>query len=287
MRCVLAGVDGSAESATAALWAADEAVLRGVSLRLVTVVASGDSSQAWGFVRSTGELCRREHRKIDLAEDVVHGFPPDALVRESIDVQLLVVGSRGRGAVAETLLGSVSRAVAERASCPVVVVPQRRTSFALGPVVLGVADPPFGSAAVSFAFAEAALRDTSLLAVHVWRPITGRKFWTGTSMAMWSTVDEARSDLAVNLAEWATKYPDVQVGTEVRYGNPTEGLSLAASSAQLLVLGHRSTVLGFGSVAGGVLHHADCPVGIVGETQHDEGRRADERQDRQDADPAY
>nr|WP_246869271.1 universal stress protein [Saccharopolyspora sp. ASAGF58] len=34
--------------------------------------------------------------------------------------------------------------------------------------------------------------------------------------------------------------------------------------------------MGFGSVARGVLHHSDCPVVIVGETQHDEGRRADE-----------
>ncbi|QIZ37643.1 universal stress protein [Saccharopolyspora sp. ASAGF58] len=284
MRCVLAGVDGSAESATAALWAADEASLRGVALRLVTVVASGDSSQAWSVVRSAGELCRREHRKIDSAEDVVHGFPPDALALESVDAQLLVVGSRGRGAVAETLLGSVSRAVAERASCPVVVVPQRRTSFALGPVVLGVADPPFDSAAVSFAFAEAALRDTPLLVVHVWRPVPGRQFRTApASMARLSTVDEARTDLTVNLADWTAKYPNVQLGTDVRYGNPAEELSLAASSAQLLVLGHHSRVLGFGSVARSVLHRADCPVVIVGETHHgedldfaEEGRRADE-----------
>ncbi|SDX75411.1 Nucleotide-binding universal stress protein, UspA family [Saccharopolyspora shandongensis] len=294
MRCVLAGVDGSTEAATAALWAAGEAALRGAPLRLVAVVAGGDNSQARDIVRDAGEWCRREHREIDVAEEVVRGFPPAELVRESVDAQLVVVGSRGRGAVAETLLGSVSRAVAERASCPAVVVPRCRTSFALGPVVLGVADPPLGAAAVAFAFAEAALRSTSLLAVHVWRPVAGRHSRIeAETRATRSAVDDVRSGLAVDLAGWTTKYPDVQPGLDVRYGEPAGELCRAASSAQLLVLGHRGTVFGFGSVAHGVLHRADCPVVIVGETHHgedvvffDERRRADEGQDRQDADSA-
>jgi nucleotide-binding universal stress UspA family protein len=293
-RVVLAGVDGSAESLTAALWAADEARLRGALLRLVTVCTGEDGPQARYIVRSVGEWCRREHREIDVADEVVPGYPPDVLVWASVDAELLVVGSRGRGAVAEMLLGSVSRAVAEWAKCPVVVVPQRRTSFALGPVVLGVARSPHDSAAVPFAFGEAALRNTSLLAVHVWRPVTGRSSWAGPApLAVWSTADDARRYLAANLTDWAAGHPDVRLRTDVRYGNPAEELSRAASSAQLLVIGHRNRVLSFGSVARGVLHLADCPVAIVGETHHgedvaflDERRRADERQDRRNPDAA-
>ncbi|MCI2416420.1 universal stress protein [Saccharopolyspora sp. K220] len=289
-REVLAGVDGSAESVTAALWAADEAALRGVPLRLLTVDAKNTGDHAWNIVRSARQWCHRAHGGIDIAEDVLAGYPPQVLVRESTDAQLLVVGSRGLGAVTETLLGSVSMGVAMRANCPVVVVPRRRGSFALGPVVLGVSGPSRGRAAISFAFAEAALRGTALLAVHVWRPIS----WTEPAqLAAWSTMDGARQDLTAELVDWASGYPDVQLSTDVRYGSPADELSQAASAAQLLVIGHCGTALALGTVAHRTLHHADCPVAIVREEHRREdivffeaGGGADERQVPRDSNAA-
>jgi nucleotide-binding universal stress UspA family protein len=52
--------------------------------------------------------------------------PAEALVQLSVDADLLVVGSRGRGGVSELLLGSVSHAAVLHAVCPVVVVPSAR-----------------------------------------------------------------------------------------------------------------------------------------------------------------
>ncbi|HVW34266.1 MAG TPA: universal stress protein [Acidimicrobiia bacterium] len=60
---------------------------------------------------------------VEIERRVVAGSPAQALVHESKDAALLVVGSRGRSGVTGVLLGSVSRQVAQHASCPVVIVP--------------------------------------------------------------------------------------------------------------------------------------------------------------------
>jgi hypothetical protein len=50
----------------------------------------------------------------------------------NLDAALIVVGSRGRGAVRAALLGSFSTSVLANASCPVVVVPPVVPGSALG-----------------------------------------------------------------------------------------------------------------------------------------------------------
>ena len=47
---------------------------------------------------------------------------------EKLDVDLIVMGSHGHGAVYRTLLGSVSKGVLHKATCPVVIVPAEQES---------------------------------------------------------------------------------------------------------------------------------------------------------------
>ncbi len=64
-----------------------------------------------------------EHR-VKITSEVLAGDPADEIVTyaDNHDVDMIVVGSRGRGTVASTLLGSVSRAVLRDARRPVLVV---------------------------------------------------------------------------------------------------------------------------------------------------------------------
>jgi nucleotide-binding universal stress UspA family protein len=61
---------------------------------------------------------------LDAKTELLVGDAAQAIVgyADSVDADLIVVGSRGHGAIAGALLGSVSSSVLHQASCPVLVV---------------------------------------------------------------------------------------------------------------------------------------------------------------------
>lgn len=140
---VVAGVDGSAASATAATEAARLAAELGARLRLVTVatlmpgevweayaVAPGtgvDPEQehrevAGRIVEGMGARLREEHPGLTLETVVLDGRPGDELAAAGNGAGLIVIGSRGHGGFTGMLLGSVSHRVVHEATCPVLVV---------------------------------------------------------------------------------------------------------------------------------------------------------------------
>ena len=143
---VVVGVDGSPEADVALAFAAAEAKLRGVPLRVVCAwepSASDYAGEAFAptpdaFVAAEDHaedvlraaLGRVPHDGVAVEALAVEGSPASVLLEQAAGAALLVVGTRGRGAARRVLLGSVSTEVAHNASCPVTVVPPGPTAEA-------------------------------------------------------------------------------------------------------------------------------------------------------------
>ncbi|WP_306214000.1 universal stress protein [Actinoplanes sp. RD1] len=133
---IVVGVDGSPSSTAALRWAVGQARLAGGR---VQAVAAWEYPTYYGWAGpvpyediavSVGKvLDEAVHAVVDAAtpdvevlQSVVPGNPSQALIDASAHAALLVVGSRGHGAFAGALLGSVSQHCVHHAHCPVVVV---------------------------------------------------------------------------------------------------------------------------------------------------------------------
>ncbi|MFO7251870.1 MAG: universal stress protein [Actinomycetes bacterium] len=277
---ILVGVDGSRAGLAAVAWAAREAALRRMPLRVVHAIPAwaletGDEGPYAGVARwmregaetvLTGAVdrARREVPGLEVAAEPIPGDPRPALVKAAADAELLVVGNHGLGGFRGLLLGSVAQGVAGHAPCDVVVVRETATP-ARGEVVVGVDGSPSDEAVLRFAFAEASLRGAALRAVHAWRPFE----YGGVPLGPEDLAGEGRERrlLGEVLAGWGERYPDVAVVEETVQGHPVEVLRDASDGADLLVVGsHGHGELAgmiLGSVSQGVLQHARCPVAVV------------------------
>jgi nucleotide-binding universal stress UspA family protein len=176
---------------------------------------------------------------------------------------MLVVGSGGTGGFAAMPLGSVSRYTATHATCPVVLVRSDRPVLHRK-VVVGVRDPdqPGSSAALGFAFEEAALRQARLLAVHAW-------YWPAPAghLDQPGAPRDAAHRMADALGMYQEKYPGVPVRTDVARAHPGRVLAGAAARADLVVVGRHDpppvSAHDIGSVTGALLRHGPGPVAIV------------------------
>jgi len=132
---VVVGVDGSRAAHGALRMAADEADRLRVPLRAIAAVppvidAAGmvsgpdDATLRAAESRLAEAVAGLRQDRPDLVIDMVvsQTHPVETLLRASHDAGLLVLGSRGRGPIKSALLGSVSRDVAQRAACSVLVV---------------------------------------------------------------------------------------------------------------------------------------------------------------------
>jgi nucleotide-binding universal stress UspA family protein len=127
---ILVGVDGSPGSVAALGFAFEEAALRDTGLTAVyawTVPPAGGLGSADEAAdRRLAEALAGWQEKYPQVRvqrrSVPSGNPLATLIEEATAVQLVVVGSRGRGAFASLLLGSVSDGLVRHCPVPVAVV---------------------------------------------------------------------------------------------------------------------------------------------------------------------
>ncbi|WAL68967.1 universal stress protein [Amycolatopsis cynarae] len=136
---VLVGVDGSPVSDAAVAFAFEEASLREVGLVAVHTWTDMSVGETWSVLpfdidydavaederrllaeRMTG--WREKYPDVSVREVVLRDRPVRGLLKEAESAQLIVVGSRGRGAMTGMGLGSTSQALLHHSVCPVAVV---------------------------------------------------------------------------------------------------------------------------------------------------------------------
>jgi nucleotide-binding universal stress UspA family protein len=282
---LVVGVDGSAASYAAVSWAAHEATMRRLPVKLLYVVAptSLSSTEAPNDTITQEEEVKAR-RVLDRARRIVDEQKSEArpkvrvelryagvvatLVDASRDAQMIVVGTRGLGEFGWHMLGSVSSGLLHHAQCPVVIIHDPgtvgREIRADAPVLVGIDGSPASEAATALAFDEASRRRVPLVALHAWSdvgvfPILGMD---------WQVYrDDGDEVLGERLAGWQEIYPDVQIHRRLVCDVPARWLVHESEGAQLVVLGSRGRGgfdgLHLGSVSSAVAQSARVPVIVV------------------------
>jgi nucleotide-binding universal stress UspA family protein len=264
---VLVGVDASPATLGAVGWAAAEAARRHLPLDLVQVLPPSGRPQdetRSPSGRALALLDQARHAAAAVAPDVpvrlsvVDGVTGPALVATGAHARLLVVGARPSGGLADISVGRTVAHVMGRATCPVVVVPQRWEPATEGPdgVLVGVDGSDEAEGAVAFAADAADRRGAELTALAVVPRVGGE------------SDEDARRHLAEAVAGIGETRPDLVVHEVVGRGSASEELlRRARAGAGLVVVGSR----GRGAVGGALLAStsqelvrlAPCPVAVL------------------------
>jgi nucleotide-binding universal stress UspA family protein len=287
MTRILVGIDGSEGSKQALEWACREAA-RDESAEITAVAAwlsSIPGASPWfvgydiptdltewteSMLKATVDAVVHErYPRVKIAQRVVCGSAGATLIAESVNADLVVVGSRGMGGFKGLLLGSVSHQVLTHAPCPAVVVPTawRHADAVMNVIVVGADGSQNSTAALRWAATRAQRTGEHIHAVHAWQntPIAYATIGTGVSFEDQYN-DDARKVLEVHIQE-ASLPADVTVIPVVRHGAPAQMLIESAHHADLLVVGARGnegfTGLLLGSVTNTVAHHTPCPMAVI------------------------
>lgn len=293
-KAVLAGVDGTDASYKAVWWAANYAKHAGLELQIVcayslpsyaavsfdaTYTALGDDAVAHTDAQDI--LARAKaiagEQGVDAKTLIVTGDPASVFVELSRNYHLIVIGNRGKGGLAERLLGTTSSSLPAYAYCPIVVVPFTddedhllHLNNTIRKVAVGSDESKWGMKALDIAADLADSWDAELnvlSAVPIYGTMGGIFSVAPSQEDMQHVVDSYMDDLRARVQPIRRRYPNLSINLKVIPGSAVDALTKASGRNDVVVVGSRGrggfTGLILGSTSQGLVQHATCPVYVV------------------------
>jgi nucleotide-binding universal stress UspA family protein len=291
---IVVGVDGSDPSLLAADLAADEADLRQLPLEILHAFALPFFAPPSGTVpglppmtpvteqeepllrvnaervlHEAAERVRAVHPDLPMISRLRDGIPAEVLTDAARHATMIFVGHRGVGGFAELLTGSVGIQLANHSAAPTVIVrgdPRGAAGGERGPVVVGIDGSEGSRRAAEYALETAAVHGVPVLALYAW-PVDAA--WPPALAQAGTPPPSVPNEVTDILTAVTHQYPEVQVNPQVRQGvSAHQALVEASADASLVVVGSRGRGgfkgLLLGSTSQALIHHARCPVAVIG-----------------------
>lgn len=285
---VVVGTDGSKQAAVAVDWAAAWAHSHELGLTIVGVqpdlmiyadgvayaslidpafAAAKETAQR--HVRAAMTSALQAYPDLNVVGQTVEGDAAGILVTASRDAQLVVIGTRGLGAVKGVLLGGVADNVVTNAKGNLAVIPESADLTSTGPIMVGTDSSTQAGAALRFAVAEAHRSNSPLLAVQVIERALLMDYMheDDYETARGKLESELKNNLTKSLEARTEGMPELDLSVHVVVGKPAEELAKATEGARLAVVGSRGrggfAGLLLGSTSRRLVRSAHCPVLVV------------------------
>lgn len=285
-KAILVGVDGSEAAYKAVWWAANYAHHAGLTLHIVsaytlpsyaavsfdnTFTASGDDAasrlDAQEILGRAKAIATKQG--VESTTLIVTGEPSSVFIELSRNYNLVVIGNRGKGGLAERLLGTTSSSLPAYAYCPIIVVPYTddagnkvHLNNEITHVVVNSDESKWGLKALEIAAEFADSWNAQLKVISAVPALNNLD-----EAEMHSVLESYAEDLHTRLAPLRVQYPNLAIDEQVAVGTSVNALEAALPDNDIVVVGSRGrgglTGLLFGSVSQALLQHSDKPVYVV------------------------
>ena len=287
---VVVGTDGSQPAREAVLWAAQWADSLGLPLTVLAGLITRDATAS--DAPFTSELAdaeaestlaeavadiAKQHPDLEVSTIRSPQRPATALVQASEEAALVVVGTRGKGGVAGTTIGSVAAEVATYAQGPVAVIPANHPWADDRPIILAFDWGGTTNTTIRYAFrmAQRARKPLTITYAFSWvryendQPVRNDTF----SRAL----GDPKADIEEELAVIAADYPEVEWKLQISPESPDVTLQEHSATSSALVMGSRG-MGGFrglllGSTSRRTIRYSKCPVFIIPNTLREDRLR--------------